>query len=94
MLTVRQEQSRAMADANPGTRMIAPCDDTKTWIEIRLVDRESNPVPGERYRIRLPDSSLMEGVLDRDGMARVECIIPGQAQVSFPGLDGREWKAQ
>jgi hypothetical protein len=73
--------------------MILPCDATKTWIEIRLVDAENNPVPGERYRVRLPDSSLMEGVLDRKGAARFECIVAGQASISFPGFDAREWKS-
>ncbi len=92
MLTVRQNQMMAMADSSPGTKMVSPCDQTKTWIEIHLVDSDDNPVPGERYRVRLPDASLMEGVLDREGKVRFECIVPGQAEVSFPGFDAKEWK--
>lgn len=92
MLTIRKQQSTAIADANPNTPVISPCDGTKTWIEIRLVDPENSPVPGERYRVRLPDAALMEGVLDRDGKARFECIVAGQAEITFPGLDAREWK--
>jgi hypothetical protein len=94
MLNIRDEQTRALADASPNTRMISPCEPTSTWIEIRLVDPDNNPVPGERYRVRLPDASLMEGTLDREGTARFEAIVPGQASVTFPGLDGREWKAR
>jgi hypothetical protein len=71
--------------------MTQPCPDEATWIEVRLVDQDMNPVPGAKYRIQLPDSSIEEGVLDDQGRARFEQIIPGQAQVQFPEYDGREW---
>jgi len=67
-------------------------ENTKTWIEIRLVDSDGDPVPGERYRLRLPDASIMEGVLDDEGKARYDGIVSGSCQISFPGLDAREWR--
>jgi hypothetical protein len=40
--------------------MMQPCPEDATWIEVRLVDQDGTAMPGEKYRIRLPDSSLME----------------------------------
>ena len=63
----------------------------QSWIEIELVDEEDNPVPGEKYRITLPDETVAEGTLDDKGFARVEGIEPGACQITFPELDGRSW---
>ena len=64
----------------------------KSWIEIKLIDEEGNAVPGERYRITLPDgSTLAEGTLDDKGFARVDNIDPGNCKVTFPELDGDVW---
>ena len=91
MLTVRDEQMQAMAGAAPGRPMIAPCQ--ATWIEVRLVDDDKRPVPNQRYRIRLPDSSIMEGTLDAEGKVRIDGIIAGQCQVSFPDIDEKDHKS-
>jgi hypothetical protein len=92
VLTIRGSQMRAMASASPGQQMIAPCPKQSTWIEIRLVNADDNPVPGEKYSINLPDSSLMEGVLDHEGKVRFDSIVAGQATVTFPEIDANEWK--
>jgi hypothetical protein len=60
-----------------------------SWIEIKLIDEESSPIMGEKYRIVLPDGSITEGQLDSDGKARIEGINPGTCKVSFPGLNAR-----
>jgi type VI secretion system secreted protein VgrG len=91
MLTISATQLDALGDAAPGTAVIQPCRDAQTWIAFRLVDREGNPIPGERYTVRLPDHSLHSGRLDRDGCVRFEGILPGEAQIAFPGIDAREW---
>lgn len=62
------------------------------WIEIVLVDEEDQPVPGERYRIELPNGQKREGTLDSDGFARVEGIERGNCKVTFPELDQEAWK--
>jgi type VI secretion system secreted protein VgrG len=64
-----------------------------SWIEIKLVDEEEMPVPGEMYRITLPDGqTVAEGTLDENGFARVEGFDPGECQVTFPDLDKDSWK--
>jgi len=89
-MTIRDSQMQGMADASPGKQMIRPCE--ATWIEIRLVDTKKNPVPNEKYQIRMPDSSLVEGALDSEGKARLEGILPGQCTICFPNIHSKEWK--
>ena len=91
MLTVRQSQIDSMAQNSPGTPMKVPCPADATWIEVQLLDQDQNPVPGEKYHIKLPDSSIMEGTLDSNGKVRFDNIVPGQAEVTFPDIDSREW---
>jgi hypothetical protein len=64
-----------------------------SWIEIEMVDEEDNPVPGEKYRITLPDGeTVAEGTLDDKGFARVEGIEPGTCKITFPELDKDTWE--
>ena len=92
MLAVRDSQMKQMARANPGTQMTLPCGNTATWIDVRLLYPDGRPVAGAKYRVELPDSSIQEGTLDDEGKVRFDGIVPGQAVIEFPGLDGREWK--
>jgi hypothetical protein len=65
----------------------------KSWIEIVLVDEDNDPVPGEAYRIILPDGyTQAEGSLDEKGFARVDGIEPGTCNITFPNLDKSGWK--
>ncbi len=63
-----------------------------SWVAIRLVDDQGNPVPYRRYRIETPEGTTREGILDDQGRARVDGIEPGTCKVTFPGLDSRMWK--
>lgn len=64
----------------------------RDWIAIELVDEKGKPIPNERFRIELPDGSYTEGKLDGAGQARLNDIDPGTCQVTFPDIDGKEWK--
>jgi type VI secretion system secreted protein VgrG len=64
----------------------------KSWIEIELLGEDDSPIPGETYRITLPDGSVVEGTLDDKGLARVDGIDPGTCQITFPNLDQDAWQ--
>lgn len=63
-----------------------------SWIEIELVGEDDEPIPGEKYKISLPDDSIAEGTLDEKGFARVEGFENGTCKVSFPNLDKEAWE--
>lgn len=63
-----------------------------SWIEIELVGEDEKPIPGENYRITLPDNSVDEGTLDEKGFARVEGFEPGACKITFPDLDQEAWE--
>jgi type VI secretion system secreted protein VgrG len=63
-----------------------------SWIEIEMVDEEDEPVPGEKYKITLPDDSVAEGTLDEKGFARVEGFEKGTCKICFPDIDKEAWE--
>lgn len=63
------------------------------FVEILLVDMADAPVPGERYRIELPDGTVRQGVLDAEGRARIDGLkTGGTCKVTFPNLDQDAWE--
>jgi type VI secretion system secreted protein VgrG len=64
----------------------------KSWIEIVLVDEDDKPVPGEQYKVVLPDNKVKIGTLDAKGFARIDGIDDGNCQISFPKLDKDAWE--
>jgi hypothetical protein len=82
--------SLATEDSNsPATSGVAKAS---TWVEITLVGEDDQPLPGERYRLRLPSGEVLEGTLGADGCARVTGIPHGRCMVSFPDLDAQAWE--
>jgi hypothetical protein len=87
-----QEEEQALAAA--GSKERRPVEKKRlTWIKIELVDEDRAAVAYEKYRLELPDGSVREGNLDANGRAGVEDIDPGTCRISFPDIDGREWKS-
>lgn len=58
----------------------------KDWIAIELKDENGNPMAGEAYVVYLPDGSVREGNLDRQGRAREENVSPIAARITFPNM--------
>lgn len=70
-----------------------PVEEVDTWLEIRLLDAEGEPVAGVPYRVTLPDGSKRHGFLNYLGKALVQNIDRrGECQVEFPGLDEKDWQ--
>ena len=92
MLQVKNQQMQQMAGASPNKQMILPCQAGTHWIEFQLVDQDNHPVPGEPYKVLLPDQSIMTGTVDNNGKVRFESIVSGQASICFTGMDEKEWR--
>lgn len=61
-------------------------------VMIELVDAEGNPVPGEPFRIKLPDGTIRSLTLDDEGKAHVTGIEqPGTCEVCFYKRDAAIW---
>ncbi len=78
--------------AKPKGRPLPPRKPRKTWIEIELIGMDGSALPGELYRIALPDGTFVEGRLNERGRARVSDLDPGACTVTFPDLDLEAWE--
>ena len=72
--------------------VVKQCPNSKTWIEVRLLDMEGNPVPGKKCRIKTSTGQVKESALDKDGKMRFDGIDPGSCTISFPELDMEAWE--
>jgi len=87
------DKNKAGQDQAKKTKPHKPDKNKKSWIEIEMVDEDKRPVPGEKYRITLPDGeTVAEGTLDDKGFARVDGIDPGNCKITFPELDKEAWE--
>ena len=83
--------------SNPVGSACVPCAAREpqrpvTWIEIKLIGEDDQPIPEEEYSVVTPDGDTVHGYLEMDGFARVDSIkVDGTCQVSFPGLDQDAW---
>jgi len=57
------------------------------WIELELVDDAGIGVGGEPFELEFADGSRRSGTLDEHGRTRIEGIVEGECQVSFPDRD-------
>jgi len=81
------------AEGEQGTQQQEGKAQEKTsWIEIELVGEDDEPIPGEKYRITLPDDTVADGTLDEKGIARVDGFEKGTCKVCFPDLDKEAWE--
>ena len=53
---------------------------------------DDKPIPGEKYRVTLPDGSVDEGTLDQHGWARVQGFEKGECKITLPELDKDAWE--
>ena len=65
---------------------------TTHWIELVLTNESGVVMPKVAYQIVTADRQQHSGVTDAGGRARLDDIVAGPCDVSFPDLDDEEWK--
>jgi hypothetical protein len=86
-LLVPRELPAGAQRPSPPNELRHEGDETRTWIDVTLVDESAQPVARERYRVEAPGGEVRTGSLDGDGHLREERLRPGRCRVSFPDLD-------
>lgn len=89
MLTIRKDQMNAMVAA-AGVPATVPC--VRSWVEFQLFDDKGKPVPKAKYKVKIPDGSILDGTLNEEGVVRVDNIDPGQCQITFTEFEGEQWE--
>jgi len=84
-------EEESSSDSNEGEQQE---EVEESYVDIKLVDEDGNPVPGEKYEILLPDGTVAKGTLSNSGVARVEGFKSGDCKVSFPNLCKDAWSKQ
>ena len=79
----------ASHDDQPGT-IVESCG-SHTWINIKLVDPQGNPVADEAYEITKEDEDPRTGSLDENGTATIDDIPAGTWKLTFPNRKFDEW---
>jgi len=64
----------------------------KSWVAIKVVDKDGQPMAGEKYEIELADGTVASGTTGDDGCARVQGIEPGNVKIRLPDRDKRAWQ--
>lgn len=63
-----------------------------TLVEIALVDEGGHPIANEPVRLVTPEGRTIHATTDPMGLVRIESVVAGVCDVTFPWIDAREWK--
>jgi hypothetical protein len=56
----------------------------RDWVEIELLDENGKPMADEAFKAVLANGTIVIGQLNISGKARIENILPGRVEISFP----------
>jgi hypothetical protein len=84
-----QVEPRALESA---AEQVKVAKELKTWVEMEVVDDDGRPMAGEAFTCMLPDGTIHQGSLDKNGRVRFDAIDPGNCAFSLPSLHGPDWR--
>lgn len=89
----RSADTILMPERPPGEEPVLATAVETTWVEIQLVDEVGEPIPKERYELKLPDGGVQRGALDYRRRAQADGItLSGTCMVKSPNLDADAWE--
>jgi len=79
-------------DAAPFLADLSEAIATQTWISLRLLGLDAQPLPDIDYALSLYDGAVEDGATDSAGEGRHEGIVEGGCTVVFSGLGLEQWE--
>lgn len=67
-------------------------ENKKSWIALKMINEAGEPVAGKSFKVTTPDGSVYSGTTDKEGKGRVNAILPGNCEITFPDLDKDAWE--
>ncbi|MCP4703302.1 MAG: hypothetical protein GY865_01730 [candidate division Zixibacteria bacterium] len=59
----------------------------KDWLEIKMLDNNSQAICDVKYKVTLPDGQTRDGTIGSEGFAREDGIPPGRCLIEFENED-------
>lgn len=78
--------------AAPRLSDLAESEQEFSWVAVRLVGLDGQPLAGITYELTLADGSTESGTTDANGEGRHEGIVRGSCIVTFQGLEPTLWQ--
>ncbi len=73
------------------TDLIPEENEEDTWIEVRVIDEDGEPVSSMEYEIELSDGRVRQGRTSELGILRYDGIPSGSCKVKLLGVEANGW---
>lgn len=73
--------------APPPDSVTSDQQDGPDWIDVAVVTDNGQPAADLKYKLTLPDGSVMQGQTGKDGVVKVRGIKKGKCKISLPDFD-------
>ncbi|HEY6476558.1 MAG TPA: PAAR-like domain-containing protein [Polyangia bacterium] len=73
--------------APPADSVVSDQQDGPDWIDVAVLTDSGQPAADLKYKLTLPDGSVVQGQTGKDGVVKVRGIKKGKCKISLPDFD-------